>query len=187
MANCSGRPTRRCAAWLVLMCAAGGLPAPANGQAVSARIVVQGGGGVLLPNVGSLAWVGGGVAIGERLDLLVAAERQHVPTTVEGMARTRGGRVTVIGGEVRVVPKRTRPVAPYAVLSVARGRSRLDMDEVFSDLVTNDAWLFLFGAGLRVGARRGLGAFIDLRYGIQGELDVILPRTPLRLGATWRF
>lgn len=187
MANGSGRPTRYYVAWLVVMCAASGPPAPANGQALTPRIVVQGGGGVLLPTVGSVAWVGGGVAIGERLDLLVAAERQHAPTTVEDVARTRGSRVTVIGGEVRVVPKLTRPVTPYAVLSLARGRSRLEMDDVFSDFVTNDAWLFLFGVGLRVGARRGLGAFIDLRYGIQGELDVILPRTPLRLGATWRF
>lgn len=169
------------------MCAVCGRPAPATGQAVSPRVVVHGGAGLLLPDVGSLAWVGGGLAIGERLDLLAAGERQHVPTTVDGVARTRGGTLTVMGGEARVVPKLIRPVTPYAVLGVARGTSRLEMDDVFSDRVTNDAWLFLFGAGLRVGSRHGLGAFIDLRYGIQGELDVILPRVPLRFGATWRF
>ena len=175
----------RCGIVAVVACA--GVAAPALAQTSPARVTVQGGGGWLLPETGSLAWGGAGVSFGDRLDLLVTVERQHVPTATKGSARTRGGTVTAFGGELRVAPVLTKPVTPYAVASFARGRSHLEVDQVFADAVTNPAWLLLAGAGLRVGTGRGFGAFVDLRVGVQGELDVILLRTPLRVGATWRF
>lgn len=177
----------RCGIWVAVACAGLALPASVHGQTASARVAVHGGGGVLLPGAGSLAWGGVGATLGDRVDLLVTLERQHVPTTVDGLARTRGGTVTAFGGELRVVPVLTRRVTPYAVSSFALGRSRLEVDEVFTDVVTNRAWLLLVGAGLRVGAGRHFSAFVDVRTGVQGELDVILLRTPLRVGATWRF
>jgi hypothetical protein len=47
--------------------------------------------------------------------------------------------------------------------------------------------VLLFGAGARVALTTRLSGFADVRVGIQGELDVIGLRVPIRAGLAFRF
>ncbi len=163
-------------------------PAPAAGQGAGGRVSIQGAVGTHLKEGGNNGSVSAGFSPVARLELLVSAERSHWPTRVTRSAATRGGTTTFISGEVRFVPIPSARVSPYVLASAGRGVSRPNVNEIFPDRVTNEAWLLLFGGGgVRVGLTRRLSAFADLRFGIQGERDTIRLLLPVRTGIAWRF
>jgi hypothetical protein len=74
-----------------------------------------------------------------------------------------------------------------ALASLGWGTARPTVNDVFPDRVTHKAWMLLSGAGARVALTQRLSAFADVRVGIQGELDVIALRVPIRGGLAFRF
>lgn len=158
-----------------------------HAQSAGPRLAVHAGLGVPLNTRGDVQWLGAGLSINEHVDVLVSVERSHVPTKVSGFSRTRGGTVIAYGGELQLAPVTRWRAAPYGILSVARGTSRLERDDVFPDAVTNSAGLLMAGVGLHVRSSRGLDGFVDVRGGVQIESDVVLLRLPVRAGVTWRF
>ena len=163
------------------------LPALASGQGTRVRVIGQAAAGAQL-NVGGDNWsIAVGLAPNERLDLLVSAERIHLPTDSSRFGATRGGTATFVSGEVRFVPATFGRTSPYVLASLGGGTSRPTVSETFPDQVENDAWLLLFGGGARVGLTRRLSVFADIRVGIQGELDVIGLLVPLRAGLAFGF
>lgn len=163
-------------------------PAPAAGQGTGGRVSIQGAVGTHLRDGGNNQSLSAGFSPFERLEMLVNAERSHWPAKVTRFGATRGGTTTFISGEVRFVPFPTLRVSPYVLASAGRGVSRPNVNEMFPDRVTNDAWLLLFGGGgARVALTRRFSAFADLRFGIQGERDTIRLLLPVRTGVAWRF
>jgi hypothetical protein len=164
------------------------MPGVAAGQGpISVHAVV----GTHVSDRGNNQTIGVGVRLNGRWELLISAERFHVPTRVtrEESVTTarRGGTTKFISGEVRFVPVTFSRLSPYLALSVGRGRSRPNVNEIFSDPVTNPAKLLFIGGGVRAAVTRRLSAFADLRVGYQGERDSIYALMPVRAGVAWRF
>lgn len=162
-------------------------PALAAGQGTGARVSVQGAAGTHLNAGGHSLSVSLGFSPHERLDLLISGERIHVPAEMTRFGATRGGTSTFISGEVRFAPVTFDRVSPYVLASMGRGQSRPTVNDLFPNRVTNDAWLLFVGGGVRVPLTAHLGAFADMRSGIQGELDTIFLLLPVRAGIAWRF
>jgi hypothetical protein len=78
-------------------------------------------------------------------------------------------------------------ISPYVLISAGRGVSRPNVNEFFSDPVTNNAGLLFGGGGVRVAVVSRLSAFADIRLGYQGERDSIYALMPVRGGVAWRF
>jgi hypothetical protein len=168
-------------------------PVVAAGQGAGTRVSVQGAVGTQINAGGDNQSVSIGFALTDRLDILVSAERSHLPTevtTVGGGAfgATRGGTTTFISGDVRFSPFTSVRISPYLLASAGRGVSRPNVNDMFPDPVTNDAWLLLFfGGGVRVPVTERLSVFADMRFGIRGERDTIALVRPVRGGVAWRF
>jgi hypothetical protein len=163
-------------------------PALAAGQGAGRRVSVQGAVGTHIQDAGDNQSLSVGFSPIGRLDLLIGAERSHWPTEVTRGGATRGGTTTFISGEIRFVPLTFKRVSPYVLASAGRGISRPNVNDIFPDRVTNEAWLLLFGGGgVRVAVTGRLSAFADTRFGIQGELDTIRLLLPVRAGVAWRF
>jgi hypothetical protein len=160
------------------------VPAVVSGQGVS----IQAAAGTHLNVGGDNQSVAVGFSPHPRLDLLIGAERTHVPTEITAFGGTRGGTTTFFSGEIRFVPLTVNRVSPYLLGSAGRGTSRPNVNELFPDPVTNDAWLLLFfGGGVRVPLTARLSAVADVRFGFQGERDTIFLLVPVRGGIAWRF
>src|SRR5690606_27704492 len=101
--------------WLLLLT----LPALAAAQDEGSRVSVQGALGTNANVGGNTQALSVGFAITDRLDVLVSAERIHLPSEVtyhdHGVSATRGGTTTFVSGEIQVVPVRTARVSPYAL------------------------------------------------------------------------
>jgi hypothetical protein len=164
------------------------LPAIAAGQDAGG-VTVQAAAGLHDVRIGgNTQSIAVGFAPDERWEFLFAAERTHRPTQITSFAAERGGTTTFFSGEVRFAPVTFNRVSPYVLASAGRGISRLNVNETFPNRVTNDAWLMLFGGGgIRVEVTERLSLFSDLRFGLQGESDVIVLLLPLRGGVAWRF
>ncbi|MGD9903946.1 MAG: outer membrane protein [Dehalococcoidia bacterium] len=161
-------------------------PGVVSAQGVALRPIVLGSVGTHLNAGGDAESVAAGLAIG-RVDLLVGAERLHIPTDESSFGATRGGTSRFVSGELRGAPFTFGRTSPYVVVGAGRGTSRPTVNERFPVAVANDAWLFFAGAGARVALTRRLSAFADLRASIQGELDTVFLLVPLRGGLAWRF
>jgi hypothetical protein len=163
------------------------LPAVAAGQGTGTRLSVQGSVGTHFNDGGDNQSISVGVSPTAHLDILISAERSHWPTEVGPTSATRGGTVTFISGEIRLLPVTIGRVSPYVLASAGGGLSRPNVNTLFRDDVTNGSWLLFGGGGVRVAATERLGAFADMRFGIQGELDTIRLLLPVRGGVAWRF
>jgi hypothetical protein len=173
---------------LVVAAAAAALvPVPAAGQTSGVRVTVQAAAGTHLNAGGDTQSLAVGLSPSQRVDLLVSVERSHLPTERSAFGATRGGTATIVSGEIRYFPVTFGRTSPYALVSVGRGKSRPTVNDLFPDPVTNDAWGVLFGAGARVAFNRRLSAFADVRIGVQGELDVVGLRVPIRAGLAFGF
>ena len=169
------------------------LPAVAAAQADTGPLSIQGA-------VGTNANVGGntqalsvGFSPGERVSLLLNLERIHMPTEVDyyenGYSATRGGTTTFVSGEIQVVPVRFARVSPYVLAGAGTGRSRLNVNDIFPDPITNTAALLFVGGGVRVPATSHLSVFADARFTLQVERenDGVFLFVPVRAGIAWRF
>ncbi|MGE0361654.1 MAG: hypothetical protein AB7H93_18955 [Vicinamibacterales bacterium] len=161
---------------------------PASAQGTGPRLIVLGGVGTHLNAgvSGDTESIAAGLSLG-RFDLLIGGERIHIPTERSQFGATRGGTSRFVTGEIRVSPVTFGRTAPYLLAGFGRGTSRPTVNEIFPNPVTNDAWLLFAGAGARVALTNRLGAFADVRAGIQGELDSAFLLVPLRVGLAWRF
>jgi hypothetical protein len=132
-----------------------------------------------------------GVPAGPYLNVLVSAERSHLPTEINryehGYGATRGGTVKFLSAEVRLSPFPFARLSPYALAGLGRGTSRPNVNELFSDPVTNEATLLFLGGGVRVPLAGRLSAFVDARFVLQGERDTVGATLPIRGGLAWRF
>jgi hypothetical protein len=166
-------------------------PAFAAGQEANDRVTVQGAVGGLMLDWGTSQSIAVGFIPNERWELLIGAERLHVPTEVShfssGFSVSRGGTTEFVSGEVRFVPATFNRISPYVLLSVGRGISRPNVNEYFSDPVKNDAVLWFGGGGARVAVASHLSVFADVRFGFQTEREGFYPFLPVRGGVAWRF
>jgi hypothetical protein len=170
-----------------------GLPAVAVAQGDDGRVSVQGAAGTNVNVAGNNQSLSVGFWPGDRVALLVSAERIHLPTEVEqfehGSSATRGGTTTFVSGEIQVVALRSARVSPYVLAGAGAGKSRLNVNDRFPDPVTNNAALLFFGGGIRVPATRHLSVFADVRFTLQLERESagVFLFVPVRGGLAWRF
>ena len=164
-------------------------PAAAAGQ--QGPISVGGAVGSNLNGGGNGQSLSIGFAAGKRIDFVVSAERNHLPTAVtrfeRGSSATRGGTTTFVSGEVQFLPLTFSRISPYALAGVGRGISRPNVNEFFPTRVENDATLFFAGGGVRVPITDHLSAFADIRFVLQSEIGELGAFQPVRGGVTWRF
>jgi hypothetical protein len=163
------------------------LPALASAQGSGVGVSVQGAAGADVRAGGNNQSIALGLAPGRRLELLISAERLHLPMQSEGTGVTRGGTARFISGEIRVMPFTAGRVRPYLLASVGRGESRPTVNAQFPDPVTNTTWMLFGGAGATLDLTDHVGLFADVRAGIQSERDTIALRTPVRAGIALRF
>lgn len=170
-----------------------GLPAVAAAQGDAGPVSLQGAIGTNANVGGNTQSVSLGFWAGERVGLLLNAERIHMPTEVtqyeQGSSATRGGTTTFVSGEIQVVPVRLARVSPYLLAGAGAGRSRLNVNDIFPDPITNTAALLFFGGGIRVPATNHLSVFADVRATLQVERenDGLFLFVPVRAGVGWKF
>jgi hypothetical protein len=78
-------------------------------------------------------------------------------------------------------------VSPFFLAGSGAGISRPNVTGNFADRVTNVARLGYAGGGVRVTLRPQLDLFVDGRFMLFAERDVLGARVPIRAGVTWRF
>jgi hypothetical protein len=170
-----------------------GAPAIAAGQEAAGHVSVQGAFGTNVNVGGNTQVLSVGFWPGERVGVLVSAERIHMPTEVaqheQGSSATRGGTTMFVSGEVQVMPFAFTRVSPYALAGAGRGVSRANVNDIFPDPVTNDAALLFFGGGVRMPATEHLSVFADTRFVLQLERQGagVFLFVPVRGGLVWRF
>ena len=173
-----------------LLCFA--LPAVAAAQGSGGLVSLQGAAGTNANVGGNTQSLSLGLSPGEHITVLLNAERIHMPTEVDaypgGVSATRGGTTTFVSGEVQVAARVGR-VAPYVLAGAGAGRSRLNVNDLFPDPVTNTATLLFVGGGIRVPVTDHLSVFADTRFTLQAEHenDGVFLFVPVRAGLAWRF
>lgn len=123
-----------------------------------------------------------------RLELLVNVERNHVPFQSSGSSSTRGGTLTFVSGELRFAWRPPNRVSPFAIAGAGLGVSRPNVNDVFTDPVTNDLRVMYLGGGVRIPLRRGFSLSGDARcmLALEGD-DGLLAVWPVRASLAWRF
>jgi hypothetical protein len=170
-----------------------GLPALAAGQERVGRVSLQGALGTNGNVGGNTQALSVGFWVGDRIGVLVSAERIHMPTEVtqheHGVGATRGGTTRFASGEVQGVLFTSGRVSPYALAGAGRGVSRPNVNDIFPERVTNDASLLFVGGGVRVPATAHLSVFADVRFVLQLERQGagVFLFVPVRGGLAWRF
>lgn len=177
---------------LVIGMSALGAPALA-GQSGRPSVTIQGTYGTHLSDGGDNQSLSVGIS-SPRFDFLVSAERLHQPSEVEhfedGFSATRRGTVRFISAEVRFSPFSFERASPYILAGLGRGKTRLNVNEIFPDPVTNDAALAFAGGGVRVPVVSRLSVVADLRFVLlleDSEDGGIYLFGPIRAGLAWRF
>lgn len=158
-----------------------------------ARFSLQAAGGTTLRSGGSVVSGAFGFSPVSRLELLVTAERTHLPFETKsfpdgGVSRTRGGTMTFVSGEMRVALMPVDRVSPYALAGIGGGVARPNVNTQFPDAVTNDLRVVYFGGGVRVPLGRNFSLMGDVRAMLAlEEPDGIMAVLPVRAGIAWRF
>jgi hypothetical protein len=70
---------------------------------------------------------------------------------------------------------------------MGRGLSRPNINQYFTDPVTNAAAIVFSGAGIRVPVGRHVNVFGEARFALTVERDVVMPTVPIRAGLAWNF
>ncbi len=170
------------------------MPTSATGQtsAASERLSLQAAAGLTLIDEGNVLSAGVGYSPLSWLELLVMAERIHLPFQQErfpgGSSVTRGGTLTFVSGELRLALRPADRVSPFVLAGVGGGVSRPNVNAHFPDPVRNDLRVVYVGGGLRVPLRQGLSLLGDVRglLAMEGN-DGVLAMLPVRVGLAWRF
>ena len=126
------------------------------------------------------------------LELLLNAERTHVPlyTTQHsgGYSITRGGTRSYISAEARFSPLPEARVSPFAMTGVGGGISRPNVTDAFPDRVTNDLRVVYVGGGVRIPVGHGISLTGDARAMVAVEgYDSVAGVWPVRVGVSWQF
>jgi hypothetical protein len=163
------------------------------GASNSGRVSLQAAAGVTVKYPGHTVSAGLGFSPVSRLDLSVAAERLHVPTSEQrsgdnSFGVTRGGTLTFVSGEIRISLFPPDRVSPFVLAGVGAGISRPNVNARFPVAVENDLRVVYLGGGLRVPLNRGLSLVADARalLGVE-DADGIVGVWPVRAGVIWRF
>lgn len=163
-----------------------------KGRQRPSRWSIGAGGGVALPDVASDVSVSVGFAPVERIDLIVGAERAHLPfrrkVRDDGVSVTRGGTLTFVSAEVRGWLRPRDRVSPFLAAGAGTGISRPTVNAHFPDEVRNDLRVVYLGGGVRVPFGRSLEVWGDARAMLALEgYDSVFGMWPIRAGVTWRF
>ena len=160
-------------------------PAVAAGQGTGIGVSVQGAIGTHYADGGDTQSIGLGLSFTEHFDIVVNAERSHVPTDITfygdgGYAATRGATTRFVSAEFRYVPVTYKRISPYVLGLIGRGVSRPNVNEFFPDRVEHM---------LVMHRPDHLRTFAALRIMLQSSEGV--PDAggfgPLRAGLAWRF
>lgn len=180
-----------------LVCVLGARGAAAQDErSRSGPVSVQVSAGALVPHGDEASGDVQSVAVGYsptgKVTVLVGGWRMHRPTTMQrysdgGTALTRGGTVQFISGEVRFSWLSGERVSPYVFTGGGLGVSRPNVNEWFTNRVTNAAYVAFGGGGVAFPLGLHLIASADLGLFMVGERDVIRPLLPVRAGLAWRF
>lgn len=174
-----------------------GIPYGANAQSQETshsldRFTVQAAAGPLWKSGGHNVSAGVSFSPISRLDLIVTAERNHLPfqrdTFSDGYSITRGGSLMTVSGEVRASLMPPHRVSPFVFAGMGGGISRPTVNEQFTDKVENELRVVYVGGGLRVPIKNGLSVFGDgrLMLGMEGK-DGFTGLWPIRVGLALRF
>lgn len=164
------------------------LPNLAAGQSVS----VRGSAGPTLRDSGYSVSAGVGFSPTSRLTLLFSYDQTHLSSWTRSDGRSissfRGGTLFQGAAELQVAPFGRGRLGPYGLVGLAAGRSRLNVNPVFPDPITNDVRAAFVGGGLHVPVRDRLSMFVDARFmlGVE-DPDGIVAVAPLRAGMSWSF
>jgi hypothetical protein len=143
-------------------------------------------------SAGDLQSVSIGYSPTPKLTVLVGGWRMHRPTSMrrysDGVESfTRGGTAQFVSGEVRFLFRTDDHVAPYAFTGGGFGVSRPNVNDIFTNPVTNAAYVAFGGGGLSIPLGPRLRASADLGFFMLGEQDVMRLILPVRAGLAWRF
>jgi hypothetical protein len=154
--------------------------------------VLQGSAGPTLINSGYSLAGGVGFSPTSRLAVLVDVERTHLSSQLRsdgrgGLAGYRGGTLTLGSAQLRVTPFGRDRIGPYGLVGFAAGVSRPNVNETFSNPVTNDVRAMFFGGGIHVPLKERVSLFADGRMMIGAEAGELLAVAPIRAGVAFRF
>lgn len=170
-----------------------GSPAPTDAAgARRQRFSLQVAAGPTVIDSGHTLSAGVGYSPVSWLELLVNAERIHVPLEMtrypDGYSISRGGTRTFISGEARFSPLPTARVSPFAIAGAGGGISRPNVTAGFPDRVSNDLRVVYVGGGVSVPLGRGVSLIGDARAMVAVEgYDSVAAVWPFRVGVAWRF
>jgi opacity protein-like surface antigen len=165
-----------------------GSPGPLAAQAVS----VHGSGGPTLRDSGYSLAAGVGFSPTSKVTLMFGYDQTHLSSWTRSDGRStasfRGGTLFQGTIEVQVAPLGRARLGPYGLAGVAAGRSKLNVNAVFPDPITNDVRAAFVGGGVHVPVRDRLSLFADARFMIGAEgIGGIVAVAPLRAGISWTF
>jgi hypothetical protein len=164
-------------------------PAAARGQSWDLR----GSAGPTLTDTGHSITAGAGFSPTSRLTVSVGLERTHLVTRTStdgrgGVSRFRGGTLLLGTAELRFAPFRTDRVGPYALVGLAAGQSRPNVNAAFPQPVTNEVRAAFAGGGLLVPLGERLTIYADVRMMVGAEgIEGIVAVAPARAGVALRF
>lgn len=126
------------------------------------------------------------------LELLLNAERIHLPLSMTQYARgysvSRGGTRTFLSAEARFSPLPKARVSPFALVGGGGGISRPNVTAEFPDRVSSDLRIVYVGGGISVPLGRGFSVSGDARAMVAVEgYDSVAGVWPVRVGVAWRF
>jgi hypothetical protein len=152
--------------------------------------------GGMLPHAdedgGDLQSVSIGYSPTPKLTILVGGWRMHRPATErrypDGVETfTRGGTTQFVSAEVRFMFRSGESVVPYAFTGGGFGVSHSKVDDIFTNPVTNAAYVAFGGGGISFPLSSHLSVSGDLGFFMLGESDVMRLVLPVRAGFAWRF
>ena len=163
-------------------------PAVATGQSFE----VYGSAGPTVTDTGNSVAVGAGVSPTSRITLGFAFERTHLSSRTStfqgGSSAFRGGTLLLGTAELRFAPAGRDRIGPYGLVGIAAGVSRPNVNDQFTNRISNGVRAVFFGGGVQVPFNERLAAFVEARpmLGTEGS-DGILAIVPIRAGMSWRF
>lgn len=160
--------------------------------AVAQSVSVHGSAGPTLRDSGYSLAAGVGFSPTSRLTLMVGYDQTHLSSWTRTDGRSissfRGGTLFQAAAELQVRPFGRARLGPYGLAGLAAGRSRLNVNAVFPNPITNDVRVAFVGGGVHVPVRERVSIFLDARMMIGPEgADGLVAVAPLRAGMSWTF